>query len=86
MKSFTAAAALAFVSVAAARTFTVYNNCPFTIWPGMYTNPQLNTEFPDHPNGWEAPAYSSVTFNVPDHWTSGRIWVSKLSSQAHGQS
>ena len=32
MKSFTAAAALAFVSGAAARTFTVYNNCPFTIW------------------------------------------------------
>ena len=57
----------------------MYNNCPFTIWPGMYTNPQLNTEFPDHPNGWEAPAYSSVTFNVPDHWTSGRIWVSTLS-------
>ncbi len=32
MKSFVAATALAFISGAAARTFTVYNNCPFTIW------------------------------------------------------
>ncbi|KAL1716423.1 thaumatin [Schizophyllum commune] len=68
------ASALALAAAVSARKMTVYNNCPFTIWPGMYTNPQLNTEFPDHPNGWEAPAYSSVTFNVPDHWTSGRIW------------
>ncbi len=29
---FTAAAALAMVSGAAARTMVVYNGCPFTIW------------------------------------------------------
>ena len=32
MKSFAAAIALTFVTGATARTFTVYNNCPFTIW------------------------------------------------------
>ena len=32
MKGLLAAVTLAFVANASARTFTVYNNCPFTIW------------------------------------------------------
>lgn len=40
MKS-AAASSLAVVSLAAvaqARTMTVYNGCPFTIWPAMFTD------------------------------------------------
>ncbi|KAF9531242.1 thaumatin-like protein [Crepidotus variabilis] len=59
---------------ASARKITVYNACPFTIWPAMFTPPDVNTVFPDHPTGWEAPAHSSVTFDVPESWRAGRIW------------
>jgi hypothetical protein len=27
------------------------------------------------PNSWEAPAGTSVSFNVPNNWKAGRIWV-----------
>ena len=26
-------------------------------------------------DGWTAPAFSSVSFFVPNNWTAGRIWV-----------
>ncbi|TRM61306.1 thaumatin [Schizophyllum amplum] len=68
------ASALALAAAASARKMTVYNACPFTIWPAMYTPPDINSALPDHTTGWEAPAWSSVTFNVPDDWQSGRIW------------
>src|SRR6266704_1117377 len=29
-------------------------------------------------NRWEAQPSTSVTFNVPDNWAAGRIWVSNL--------
>ncbi|KAG9313496.1 thaumatin [Chiua virens] len=29
---------------------------------------------PNYPTGWEAAAYTSVTFQVPSDWTAGRIW------------
>ena len=36
MKSFVAATAtLAFATTATARTFTVVNNCAYTVWPGV---------------------------------------------------
>ncbi|KAK1227981.1 hypothetical protein PQX77_009028 [Marasmius sp. AFHP31] len=57
-----------------ARTFTVKNNCAFTIWPGMYTDPNVGPARPDHATGWEAPAGSQVQFNVPNDWKAGRIW------------
>ena len=50
MKSFTAAAALAFVSGAAARTFTVYNNCPYTIWYVVYVVQYLTHSLISHLN------------------------------------
>ncbi|KAL5520927.1 hypothetical protein ACEPAF_2930 [Sanghuangporus sanghuang] len=57
-----------------ARSFTVANNCPFTIWPGMYTDLAISSDAPDYPTGWQADPYISVSFSVPDGWKAGRIW------------
>ncbi|KAF9255160.1 Osmotin, thaumatin-like protein [Marasmius fiardii PR-910] len=62
-------------SSAAARTFTVYNACPFTIWPAMFTDLHAGSAVPNFATGWEAAAWSKVTFSVPDNWTAGRIWA-----------
>ncbi|KAL4252435.1 Osmotin/thaumatin-like superfamily protein [Pleurotus pulmonarius] len=59
---------------AQARTFTVTNNCAFTIWPAIFTDLNVGTSVPDRATGWEAPAGSTVSFNVPNDWKSGRIW------------
>ncbi|KII91684.1 hypothetical protein PLICRDRAFT_173496 [Plicaturopsis crispa FD-325 SS-3] len=67
--AFAALAAL----VQADRTITVYNGCPFTIWPALFTDPK-SPSFPSQATGWEAAAYTSVSFLVPDDWKSGRIW------------
>ncbi|KAJ3982034.1 thaumatin [Lentinula detonsa] len=56
------------------RTFTVTNNCDYTVWPGMFTNLLVGTAVPDQANGWEQAAGATVSFTVPDNWTSGRIW------------
>ncbi|KAG9008128.1 hypothetical protein FRB94_013685 [Tulasnella sp. JGI-2019a] len=57
-----------------ARILTVHNNCPMTIWPAMFTDLNAGSAKPDHPTGWSQAAGSSVSFNVPDNWTVGRIW------------
>nr|ALA44964.1 thaumatin-like protein 2 [Moniliophthora perniciosa] len=67
----------AFLSSVAARTFTVYNACPFTIWPAVFTDLNVGSAVPDVPTGWEASAWSVRSFNVPDNWTAGRIWGRK---------
>jgi hypothetical protein len=59
---------------ASARLFTVYNNCPFTIWPAWFAPPSLNAGKPTQPSGWSQAAYQKVQFGVPDNWVSGRIW------------
>ncbi|TFY83991.1 hypothetical protein EWM64_g20 [Hericium alpestre] len=59
---------------AAARTFTVYNACPFTIWPAMFTDLNVAPNVPAYQTGWEAAAYTAVSFSVPDNWKAGRIW------------
>ncbi|KAK2462131.1 hypothetical protein APHAL10511_005829 [Amanita phalloides] len=56
---------------ATARRLTVYNGCPFTIWPAIFTGSGSGADFP---TGWTANAFTAVTFNVPDNWTAGRIW------------
>ncbi|KAH9978722.1 thaumatin-like protein [Lactifluus volemus] len=56
------------------RTLTVTNSCPFTIWPALFTDLHAGSAAPDQPTGWEAPAHSSVTFDVPDNWHAGRVW------------
>ncbi|EGN91839.1 hypothetical protein SERLA73DRAFT_173302 [Serpula lacrymans var. lacrymans S7.3] len=74
MKYLHIASTLAMVSgTLAQRTFTVYNGCPFTIWPAMFTAPGGNA--PAYTTGWAANAYTAVSFSVPDNWTSGRIWA-----------
>ncbi|TFK31468.1 thaumatin [Crucibulum laeve] len=74
MKSFYFAGSMALVSGAAARTFTVYNACPFTIWPAMYTDTNVAPNKPNFATGWEAPSFTKVSFTVPDNWKAGRIW------------
>ncbi|KAJ3769729.1 thaumatin [Lentinula raphanica] len=59
------------LELASARTFTVFNGCPFTMWPAMFTG--VGTA-PDFATGWEAAEFTSVTFTVPDNWQAGRIW------------
>ncbi|TCD59854.1 hypothetical protein EIP91_011290 [Steccherinum ochraceum] len=61
-------------SVAYARMFTVYNACPFTIWPAMFTDLNAGQAVPNFPTGWEAAAFTAVSFPVPDNWKAGRIW------------
>jgi len=70
MKSFVAVS-LAMVSAAAAqRTMTVYNACPFTIWPALFTS---SGGRPSQATGWSAASFTKVTFTVPSDWD-GRIW------------
>jgi len=57
-----------------ARQFTVKNNCKYTVWPAIYTDPNVGQSKPSQPTGWEAPAGNSVSFTVPDDWAAGRIW------------
>ncbi|KAJ7593391.1 thaumatin-like protein [Mycena floridula] len=72
---FSSLISLVFVSVVSARTFTVYNACPFTIWPAIFTDLNVGTAVPDHATGWEAAPYTAVSFNVPNNWKAGRIWA-----------
>ncbi|KAJ8082247.1 hypothetical protein AAF712_001775 [Marasmius tenuissimus] len=70
---------------AAARTFTVYNACPFTIWPAVFTDLNVGSAVPNVVRGWEAPAWSVKTFSVPDNWTAGRIWGRRNCDFSKGQ-
>ncbi|KAI0044122.1 thaumatin-like protein [Auriscalpium vulgare] len=64
----------ALFSTVLGRTLTVYNGCPFTVWPAMFTDLNVGSARPNYPTGWEAAAYTHVTFTVPDNWRAGRIW------------
>ncbi|EIM80662.1 thaumatin-like protein [Stereum hirsutum FP-91666 SS1] len=72
------ALALALVSVLSgvvdARTFTVTNSCPYTIWPALFTDLHAGNAVPQQATGWEAAPHTSVSFHVPDNWVAGRIW------------
>lgn len=63
------------VSPALARTFTVKNNCPYTIWPAHFTDLNVAPNVPNHPTGWEQKAGASVSFFVPNNWKAGRLWA-----------
>ncbi|KAH9927973.1 Osmotin thaumatin-like protein [Epithele typhae] len=63
------------VTSASARTFTVYNNCPFTIWPALFTDLNVAPNVPNQPGGWVQGQYQAVSFYVPDNWQAGRIWA-----------
>jgi len=74
MKFLAIASSFIFISGATARTFTVYNACPFTIWPAMFTDLHVAANVPSFQTGWEAAAFTKVSFTVPDNWKAGRIW------------
>ncbi|KAF5325498.1 hypothetical protein D9619_009727 [Psilocybe cf. subviscida] len=42
--------------------------------PAMFTDLNVALNVPSYTTGWEAKAYTKVTFYVPDNWKSGRIW------------
>ncbi|CAL5367854.1 unnamed protein product [Camellia sinensis] len=63
--------AICFTSSSFAYTFTITNNCPFTIWPGTLAGsgtPQLST------TGFELGSSQSVSIPTIPGW-SGRIWA-----------
>ncbi|KAJ6532183.1 hypothetical protein DFH09DRAFT_1408868 [Mycena vulgaris] len=63
------ALSLAFMSaVAAQRTFNVFNNCPFTIWPALFTSAGGR---PAQATGWSQNAFATVTFSVSSDWGKG---------------
>ncbi|VDB91942.1 unnamed protein product [Peniophora sp. CBMAI 1063] len=57
------------------RTFTVKNNCAYTVWPALYAPPNLNSAAPSQAPGWELSAGGTTTFTVPDAWVSGLLWA-----------
>ncbi|EIW81452.1 thaumatin-like protein [Coniophora puteana RWD-64-598 SS2] len=71
MKTAIVASALALASTSMARKVTVTNSCSYTIWPGLYTG---SGDKPTQLTGWQADPGNTVTFDVPDNWTAGRIW------------
>ncbi|KAI0333044.1 thaumatin-like protein [Cubamyces sp. BRFM 1775] len=77
MKNMLAQATIAVALVAdaalAARTFTVTNNCPPYV-DNIFTDLNVGSATPNHPNGWQQNAHQSVSFSVPDNWKAGRIW------------
>lgn len=64
-----------FASLTEARTFTITNSCPFTIWPAYFNNPDSPAKIDGgaSPAGWAAPAGDVRTISVPDGWA-GRFW------------
>ncbi|KAF8673515.1 thaumatin-like protein [Rhizoctonia solani] len=82
MKSCAALAFLSILPLAEARNFTVRNACSFTIWPAIFTDLNVGTAVPSIETGWEAPPNTSRSFEVPDNWTAGRIWVGTYGSKA----
>ncbi|KIJ63593.1 hypothetical protein HYDPIDRAFT_92160 [Hydnomerulius pinastri MD-312] len=74
MKLLYTVSSLGLATTALGRTMTVYNGCPFTIWPAMFTDLNAGSAVPSYSTGWEAAAYTAVSFTVPDNWTAGRIW------------
>jgi hypothetical protein len=59
---------------AADRTLTVTNNCPFTIWPALFTDLNVGSATPAQSTGWEQGAFQTISFSIPGDWKAGRIW------------
>ncbi|KAJ6479703.1 thaumatin [Mycena sanguinolenta] len=71
MKSVIALSLAMASTTAAQRTMTVYNACPFTIWPALFTS---NGGRPSQATGWSADSFTAVSFQVAEDWN-GRIWA-----------
>ncbi|KAI0329065.1 thaumatin-like protein [Cubamyces sp. BRFM 1775] len=59
----------------AERTFTIFNQCSYTIWPAIFTDLNVGSAVPQQARGWEQPSANVTHFQVPDNWVSGRIWA-----------
>lgn len=65
----------AHIATAQARRWTVNNDCPFTIWPAIYTPNTSAVALTGVETGWEAAPTSSRSFVVPEGWAGGIIWA-----------
>lgn len=63
---FATSVAAASIAPSLARTFTVKNNCAYTVWPAMYTDLNAGTAVPDHPTGFIV-QHSTSFFKCTDH-------------------
>ncbi|MBA0660749.1 hypothetical protein Goklo_012719 [Gossypium klotzschianum] len=77
---FAVSLAAIFFSGTKAATFTLSNNCPSTVWPGILTSsgPPLST------TGFELPSKASSVLSVPATW-SGRIWARTQCTNVNGK-
>ena len=65
---------LSFISSTGGQQITVINNCAYNAWPSFQAAPEQPIPF----NGGAdmLPANGgSLTFDVPNGWTSGRVWA-----------
>lgn len=65
------AAAMA-TSAAQAALITTYNNCPFTIWPGVYADPKTPAVGIGGEGGYQLNAYESKNFGVSERESANR--------------
>ncbi|XP_047308384.1 thaumatin-like protein 1b [Impatiens glandulifera] len=63
--------------VIASATFTIVNNCDYTVWPGILSNAGI-TPLPT--TGFQLQKGESKTINAPSNW-GGRFWARTLCSQ-----
>ena len=70
-----AVAVAVFAAISSARKFTVKNNCGYTVWPALFTDLHASPSKPNHPTGWKQDPHQTVSFEVPNAWRAGRIWV-----------
>ncbi|CAK8534778.1 unnamed protein product [Lathyrus sativus] len=79
---FTLVLSTLFLSGANSATFTVTNNCPFTIWPATLTGGGSSQSFS---TGFELSSKASTTLSISSPW-SGRFWArSQCSTDASGK-
>lgn len=74
-------AALSLAAVAQARTFTVYNGCPFTVWPAMFTD--LVGASSTWPSGIHTEFSSNRTSEALSHLTPMGAFLSLLSLEQY---
>lgn len=61
----------ALFAATAANEIKIYNNCPFTIWPGILGNPGKGQ--PEN-GGFALGSYQAKTVQVASDWI-GRVWA-----------
>lgn len=66
--------------------FTITNNCPYTIWPGIQGRSLSNPGWTlPNKGGWELPAGQSSTVQIPTDFTAGRFWARTNCKTVNGQ-